>query len=126
MKKVEIALSGLASALNEYQLIHGKGTYPTDPTKLPWGLPESCNNEKATLSTASGWPLLWPCGDFYIGFGATGASTGIVSAVLGFKGGNGGHYDRYANGSFHCRLTSGADAKAYKKYCEINNLPIDS
>ncbi|MDR0952822.1 MAG: hypothetical protein LBM71_01340, partial [Elusimicrobiota bacterium] len=123
MKKVEVLMSNLSSALQEYQLIHGKGTVPSGPGDFAWQPPEGCEDQSATYS-ASGWPVVWICNDFMIGLTQNNAAQGTVSANLKMQGGNNGTYEKLSTGSFRCRGTSQATVESFKKYCEINNLPI--
>jgi prepilin-type N-terminal cleavage/methylation domain-containing protein len=117
MKKVEIAQSGLYTALSEYQLLHGKGTYPTTYSDLTWGVPDGCTGAAGGAS----FPAEWNCDGFGLGIAP---SLGTITAFIRFNGGNGGSYDKHvSNGKFACRLSTGDAKKNFRKYCEMNNIP---
>jgi hypothetical protein len=124
MKKVEVLMSNLSSALQEYQLIHGKGTVPSGLSDFGWQPPEGCVDETASYS----WIVVWRCQqDVLVGLKTnTLVRNGTVSASLRIQGGSGGSYSRFVNGSFECYTTSLDSAASFKKYCEINNIPITS
>jgi prepilin-type N-terminal cleavage/methylation domain-containing protein len=117
MKRVDIAQQGLLSALNEYYLIHGKGSYPSSFNEITWGLPEGCTE------VSGGSYLMWQCDNFRLAIPANDR----VTAITQFTGATEGRYDKMlANGIFRCRNTTyaGAAAELYKNYCEANNILI--
>jgi prepilin-type N-terminal cleavage/methylation domain-containing protein len=120
IKQIEVAMSGLYTAKNEYQLIHGRGTYPTSVNEITWGLPEGCTE----ITSSSSYGVRWNCGKYTIGITTSGQN---ITVVLLSSIGAVGAYDKMGNdGSFRCRETSLANSGPFKKYCEINNIYIAS
>jgi prepilin-type N-terminal cleavage/methylation domain-containing protein len=115
MKEVELVMKGLDTAFMEYQLIHGRGTVPTnlDGSTI---LPSGCSS----TSAGAGWAFRYNCKKFDIGY-STSDTTRRIMVVLKFTQPT--LYFDMKDGVFYCRTSSISASDPYKEYCERMGYP---
>jgi prepilin-type N-terminal cleavage/methylation domain-containing protein len=115
MKKMEVAMTSLYTAYQEYQLIHGKGAVPPSSDAIAWDAPAGCTGQGAYAGSA----VTWVCSGFTIdiypyikGIQAyTFSSSGVRTQL------------RKRDSGFTCN--GGAGEADFKKYCDTMGYPFE-